>query len=277
MVNHLKQLDADYRKKGFVLLGVGIASRDSIDKQKAKLAQLDCSGVGIHLFDASGQVATQYQVRGIPHLVLIGRDGMTVSGHANIGQVKNYVAQNCTKEEPEAGSIEAPKTDSEVKRRMAEKGRPMNFEGTPLKDALKMISESTGIPIELDGTDTADEEVTMALADGSLEDQLKLLAAMHGLEITVKNKGITLAKPAEPEVVEPQFKKGTPEYDLYMEMLKLVVSRSHQALKADSVTDSIDKLSSRDRDKMERMVRYQLERADGSDAELLRAFRDLVK
>ncbi|MGE0431312.1 MAG: hypothetical protein AB7K09_25160 [Planctomycetota bacterium] len=278
MVNHLKQMVVDYSKKGFVLLAIGIYNNDNMQKQQACLDQLDFHG-GMHVFDATGSVAQQYGVRGIPHLVLIGRDGITVNGHVQIAQAKQYIAENCTKEEPEGPAIEAPKTDAEVKRRMGDKGPAMNFESTKLKDVLKFITDSTGVPVVLDETSTAagDEPVSVSMADATLEAQLKMLAASQGLEFSVKDRKIVLSKPAAPTVKEPQFAKGTAEYDAFMELLKQVVSRSHVALKADSVSESIEKLSSRDRDKMERMVRYKLDHASATEAGVLRTLRDLLK
>ncbi|MGE0434961.1 MAG: hypothetical protein AB7S36_22080 [Planctomycetota bacterium] len=75
---------------------------------------------------------------------------------------------------------------------------------------------------------------------------------------------------------EAKFAKGTSEFELYMGLLAQVVSRSHAALKAESVTESIGKLSSRDRDKMMRMVKYNLDHSSENTA-ALRELRDLLK
>ncbi|MGE3854144.1 MAG: DUF6288 domain-containing protein [Planctomycetota bacterium] len=103
-----------------------------------------------------------------------------------------------------------------------------------------------------------------------------------GSEATPANPG---PGPDTPEPVKPDpapeppaivFPKGTRGYELYMNVLTMIVPQGHRALKAESFSESLAMLNENYRMKVEQLAGRMVSSAKGDDQEALKTIRDLA-
>lgn len=102
-----RELAPLYEKYGarsdFEIVGIGLSSRDSIERQKAYVDQQGFRWT--KLFDEGNAVASAYGVRAIPFLVLIDPNGnVVVAGNGTIGRIKNILDEQLKKPAPQQPS-----------------------------------------------------------------------------------------------------------------------------------------------------------------------------
>jgi cytochrome c biogenesis protein CcmG/thiol:disulfide interchange protein DsbE len=72
-LNRLQKLYPDYKKKGFEILAVDVDGPRSVGRVKSRVKGLKWEFPVV--FDTNKDIYRKYQVLGIPHTVLIDRDG----------------------------------------------------------------------------------------------------------------------------------------------------------------------------------------------------------
>lgn len=81
-IPHLKKLEADYKDKNIVFLGVSIDSQKDYTKWKEFLIKEELVGVQLFAGDKAGEISKPYKITGIPRFILVGKDGKIISADA---------------------------------------------------------------------------------------------------------------------------------------------------------------------------------------------------
>ncbi|MCD7939743.1 MAG: TlpA family protein disulfide reductase [Bacteroides intestinalis] len=81
-IPHLKKLEADYKDKNIVFLGVSIDSQKDYTKWKEFLKQERLVGIQLFAGDKAKDISKPYKITGIPRFILVGKDGKIISADA---------------------------------------------------------------------------------------------------------------------------------------------------------------------------------------------------
>lgn len=98
--------------------------------------------------------------------------------------------------EMQSNQVEKKKADEEVV--TAWKQNKLVFQETPIKEAIKIISNHYGVKITLANESIEEKTITGILPNNNLDDLLKALEATTGFKITKKNKEIIISVISKP-------------------------------------------------------------------------------